>query len=425
MERLNPLSAAFLTAEDVDPAVSLAIGSFAILDGPTPTIGRLRDRLAERLDLAPRYTQKIHRRPWDLAAPTWVVDSAFDLENHVRHLALPHPGGAEQVAELVAWLMGTRMDRGQPLWEIWLCEGLAQGRWGLLCRVHHALADGLSATALLRILYDSEGDGAKPRHIRVAEGASGWAEVAARAVRGGVTMSSALPPAHPTTLIGPLGRARGYAWVEVSIEASRALRRRHGVSLNDVALASITAGFRQLLLARGERPDARALRSLVPVSAWPSADVAHPDNRVSLVLAMLPVDEPDPLRRLQTIHDRVDRLRRRDEPVFGSALQTVAGWAPYPLVHAATTWGLRFPQHQVTTVTTSVPGPRDPLHCLGGRVVQMLPYVPIAGRVRIGVAMFSYCDALTFGVTTDLDSTSDTTLLADAIGAAWEELLLL
>ena len=195
------------------------------------------------------------------------------------------------------------------------------------------------------------------------------------------------------------------------------------MTVNDVALAAVTGGFRQLLLSRGEEPDAHALRSLVPVSTREPGAESIPDNRVSLMLPYLPVDLADPRERLQAVRERVRGLRARHEPEAGGSVTTVAEYGPFPPVSWGIRLGMRLPQRQVATVTTNVPGPRSTLYALGREVQEMLPYVPIADRVRIGVAMFSYRDTLTFGITGDYDTTPDLHVLADGIAASMAELL--
>jgi len=185
-----------------------------------------------------------------------------------------------------------------------------------------------------------------------------------------------------------------------------------------VALAAVTAGFRALLLHRGIEPHPHAIRSLVPVSAWSDTGTGEPDNRVTLMLADLPVDVEHPVERVRAVHELVARLRRTGEPAAGVVAQQAIGVLPYPLVEKATRLALRLPHHHVSTVTTNVPGPRQPLTCLGREVQRMLPYVPIADRVCIGVAMFSYCGELTFGVTSDLD-VEDLDVLVEGIEAGW------
>jgi len=421
VDRLSALSAGFLSAEDVDPEGSLVIGSFAVLAGPAPSLDELRRLVAERLPMAPRYRQRLRRAPLDLRPPGWQDDPDFDVRNHVRSARVPSPGGKDEVADLVGSTMAQLMDRDQPLWDITLCEGLDGDRWGLLCRVHHALADGVSGTALLRVVYDLPDEVAAPTvavHGPQRSRLSRATVAALDAGRGGLALATALVPVHGASVTGPIRMGRRYAWTTRSLSSVRATRRDLHVTVNDIALAAVTGGFRALLLDRGIEPHPRAIRSLVPVSVWDGAVVDEPDNRVTLMLADLPVELDDPVERVHAIHDLVTRLRRSGEPEAGVMAQQLIGTVPYPLVESATRLALRLPHHHLSTVTTNVPGPRQPLSCLGREVEQMLPYVPIADRVRIGVAIFSYCDDLTFGITSDLDVT-DLDVLVKGIDDTW------
>ena len=417
MERLTPLSYAFLAAEDVDPAACLVIGSMAVLEGPAPSVDEVRDLVGERLPLVPRYRDRVVESRLGLRAPAWQETADVDLARHVTSLAVPSPGGRGELAALIADRMARRMDRAHPLWDLAVCEGLPGGRWGLLSRVHHALADGVSGTGLYRVVFDSDEPVAAtppgvPRHGIVATARAG--------VRGALALGTALWPVRPQGLLGPLDGERQYAWVEASIAGSAGVRHRLGVSLNDLVLAAIAGGLRELLLERGRQPDAHALRTLLPVSSRSPGAAGQPGNEVTLMLSLLPVALDDPVERVLRVHDLVAGLRRSHEPEAGVALQGLAGLVPFPLLRLGLHGALRLPQRQVTTVTTNVPGPRSPLSCLGRPVRQLLPVVPIADRVRLGFVVLSYLDTLTFGITAYAGSTPDVERLAAAVDASWQ-----
>lgn len=456
MERLTPLATAFLDAEDEDPKASLAIGSFAVFEGPAPPFEDFVRTIEGRLPSIPRYRQKLRTVPFELAAPAWVDDADFDLRWHIRNTALPAPGGPAEIGRLVSRVMSQRMDRSRPLWEYWFCEGLADGRWALLSKLHHSMVDGVSGTDLYRLILD-------PTRLPGPALADHWAprpqpstlSFTARAVwdlawtpaagarafsaalrtprvlarrtvqtaRGLLTMSGALRPVHGSSLLGPLDGSRRYTWANVSLADIRAVRHRFGGTVNDVALTAVTGGFRQLLLSRSEEPTAHTVRSLVPVSTRAPGDESVPDNRVSLMLPYLPVDIEDAVGRLAAVRESLRALRSAGEPEFGDSLTTMAEYEPFPPVSMGIRLGLRLPQRQVATVTTNVPGPRTTLYGLGREVEEILPYVPIANRVRIGVAMFSYRDVLTFGITSDYRSVPDADVLASGISRSMAELV--
>jgi diacylglycerol O-acyltransferase / wax synthase len=244
-----------------------------------------------------------------------------------------------------------------------------------------------------------------------------------QSARGALALSGALRPVRSTTLTGDLSGSRRYAFTEISLTDVKRVRTAYGATVNDVALAAVSGGFRQLLLSRGEDPDAHALRSLVPVSTREPGAESVPDNRVSLMLPFLPVDLESPGDRLRVVRQRIRALRGAHEPVAGGSLTSLAELGAFPPVSLGMRLALHLPQRQVAAVTTNVPGPRQTLYALGRPCVAMLPYVPIADRVRIGVAMFSYRDTLHFGITGDYDAAPDLQVLADGITGSMAELL--
>jgi len=454
MERLTPLAAAFLDAEDADDTASLAIGSLAVFEGPAPSYDEFVETIGGRLPLIPRYRQKLAPAPFDLAPPAWIDDPDFDLRWHVRNTALPAPGGDGEVGRLMSRVMTRRMDRRRPLWEYWFVEGLEDGRWALLSKLHHCLVDGVSGTDLYQLVLDPTPEvrpgvpdtwtAAPPTSLLLTVDALRELltspVVAGRALarslraprvllrhtlettRGALALTGALRPVHHTTLTGDLSGSRRYTWTEVALDDVKRVGRAHGATVNDVALTAVAGGFRTLLLSRGEEPDAHALRSLVPVSTREPGEESIPDNRVSLMLPYLPVDLATPGDRLAAVQDRIRGLRGAHEPVAGGSITSLAELGAFPPVSLGMRLALHLPQRQVATVTTNVPGPRTTLYALGRPCLAMLPYVPIADRVRIGIAMFSYDGSLFFGITGDYHAASDLEVLADGISDALAEL---
>ena len=165
MDRLSPLGALFVDAEDQDPHVSMAIASIAVFEGPAPSHEEFLAAVAGRLPLVPRYRHKLRTIPFRLGRPVWVEDPHFDLGYHVRRTALPAPGGDEQLSELMGRVMSQRLDRDHPLWENWVAEGLAHGRWALISKVHHCVVDGVSGTDLYRVIFDLTPEPSPPARI--------------------------------------------------------------------------------------------------------------------------------------------------------------------------------------------------------------------------------------------------------------------
>ena len=448
MDRLSPLDAAFLDAEDADPHANLAIASVAVMEGPPPSHAEFAAGIGTVIAAIPRARQRVRRVPWDLGLPVWVDEAHFDLGYHLRRTALPAPGDDAALHALVGRIMTQRLDRERPLWESWVIEGLAGDRWAALTKVHHCMADGVSGAQLLGMIFGAGGTGelaeqspqpgpGRPRllvdalaglarypveQLRVLAGALRSPSRIASTIGGVARLLGVLRPATPSSLTGPIGRARRYCVARASLPAVQEIAKARGVTINDVVLAAISGALRTLLLHRGERPDAHAVRTLVPVSVRTSSAAGVLDNRVSLLLPFLPVDVEDPVGALTVVHNRLLAAKAGNEAEAGASLTELAAHEPFGPLSAGIRLAARLPQRNIVTVTTNVPGPREPLHVLGRTMIELLPYVPIAVRLRIGIAILSYCDSLTFGLTGDYDSAPDLELLAEAIEDGIDEL---
>jgi len=462
MDRLNPIDAQFIDAEDKDENASMAIASIAVFEGPAPSYDDFLAALARRLPLVPLYRRKLRTVPLRLGPPVWVDDPNFDLRYHIRQTALPAPGGDEQLCNLMARVMAQRLDRDYPLWEYWLVEGLAQGRWALICKMHHCMVDGISGTDMYRVIFDtspspepepqpygiaasSQPAASEPAALELAVQAAldaavlPWRQGAALqtaladplvalrqvadTVRGLVKMAGALRPAADSSLTGPIGQQRRYACARASLADVKTIRRALGGTVNDVVLAAISSAFRTLLIARGEQPEARMVPSLVPVSVRGPGEEDIYDNRMTVMLASLPVDVADPADRLAAVRAELETLKTSKEGMVGQGLVTLGRYAPFPVASLSTRIVYGLPQREIVTVTTNVPGPRRPLYGLGRRLVEIIPYVPIAATLRTGIAVFSYCGDLTFGITGDYATTPDLDVLARGIESGISELL--
>ncbi len=453
MQRLSPLDASFLHIEDGSSPMHIA--STAIFEGPPPDHQAMMRMVASKLPLVPRYRQKVRFVPLELGRPVWVDDNHFNLEYHVRHTGLPSPGSDEQLRNLVGRIMSQMLDRSKPLWEMWVIEGLEGGHWALISKSHHAMVDGLSGTDLLAVMLDTspDADHGDPPPWRpdpdlseaefigaaIAERLFSPYEAfrAARALvtrprrlmseiatttRGLSSMRSLVRPTAPTSLNGPIGPHRRYTWSRGSVSDVKEIRAALGGTLNDVVLAAITQGFRELLQSRGEQVNGRTVRTLVPVSVRKADQRGSYDNRVSAMYAELPVGLEDPVERLNSISTQLKGLKESQQALAGETLTSLAGFAPPVLLSAGTRVAMRIPQRNLNTVTTNVPGPRVQLYALGRKMLEAFPYVPLAGHVRVGIAIFSYLDSLNFGVTGDYDSNPDLDVLPRGICAGLADL---
>ena len=456
MDRLNPLDAQFVDAEDQDRHTSMAIASIAVFEGPSPSYDEVLTHLRGRLPLVPRYRQKLRTVPFRLGRPVWVDAPDFDIRYHVRRTALPPPGGDEQLSKLMARVMSQRLDRDYPLWEYWLVEGLAEGRWALISKIHHSMVDGVSGTELYRVIFDVSPEptsaavderpvSGEPSSLLLAAQAAmdmvllpvrevsalgGTLANPGRAlqqvtdtVRALAKLAPSLWPATGSSLSGPIGKQRRYLCARASLDDVKTIKRELGGTVNDVVLAAISGGFRALLLARGEEPEAHMIPSLVPVSLRSAGEENIYENRVSAVVAYLPVHVADPVQRLEAVRDELAKLKASKEAILGEALITLGRYTPFPLFSRGSRLVFALPQREIVTVTTNVPGPRQPLYGMGRKLVEIIPYVPIATTLRTGVSIFTYCDDVTFGVTGDYDTNPDLEVLAHGIEDGVSELL--
>jgi diacylglycerol O-acyltransferase / wax synthase len=444
MEQLNTLDAGFLMAEDSDRHVSLAIGGIAIVEGAAPDYEQFKTILAERIRAIPRCTQVLRSQPFDVSPPKWFDDPEFDLARHVRRIAVPRPGDDSELFRVVARVLERRLDRDRPLWECWVIEGLKGNRWAMLMKVHHCMADGISATRILaRLCDDIDGDAFAPAasahrataahpHLRPVpdpparnpaenlwRAATALTNAATRTVSGAVEIAAGvIRPAASSSLVGPVTAMRRYHAVRVPLADIEHICCKFDVTINDVALAAITQGFRSMLLQRGEEPRPDSLRTLVPVSVRPSSTPDAPGNRISLLLPYLPVDQHDPVQQLRTVHSRLSRAKGGGQRQAGSTLMSAADYVPYMLSSWLIRLITRLPQRAIVTLATNVPGPRRRLQLMGHNVQRILPIPPIALRLRTGVAVLSYADDLVFGITADYDAAPDVERLATGIEKA-------
>lgn len=457
MEQLKPLDAAFVDAEDSDRHASFAIGSIAIFEGPPPSYDEFVAELASRLPLVPLYRRKLRKVPLGIGPPVWVVDPQFDLRYHVRQTALPAPGGDEQLQRLMARVMTQRLDRDYPLWEYWLVEGLEQGRWALISKIHHSMVDGVSGADMYRAILDvspepsplsatpDEPAPSEPSVLEItARAAANLALLplheaaaiqraladpartvrqAATTLRGMSRYARALAPAARSSLSGSIGRQRRYTWARASLDDVKRIKNELGGTVNDVFLAVITCGFRELLLARGEQPMPAMVPSLVPVSVRQPGEESIYTNRVSALVAQLPVDVSDPVERLSAVVAQMTDLKASSEATAGEAFVGLRRYAPFAFASLFVRAVFTVPQREIVTVTTSVPGPQFPLYAIGRPLVEIIPYVPIATTLRTGVCIFTYNGRVTFGITGDYDTTPDLDVLAHGIEDGVAELL--
>ena len=454
MDSLSPQDASFLDIED--EVSHMHIGGTGIYEGPVPSRDELVRGVESKLHLVPRYRQKVRYPPLHVGRPVWIDDRHFNIDYHIRRTALASPGGEDELRALVGRIMSQQLDRTKPLWEMWITEGLGGGRWALVSKAHHCMVDGVSATDLLSVMLDREREPERPpappwnparepsagellvhpliRRLatpidalaaaaRVIHGPRDTAELALQTATGTAAMRSLLRLAPKSSLNGPIGPHRRWDWASARLSDVKTVRDGLGGTVNDVVLAAISGGFRDLLISRGEDPGHIIVRSLVPVSVRRPGERETYNNRVSAMFARLPVGVDDPVERLASVRSQMEDLKRSKQAVAGEVLVSLSGFAPAVLLALGTRLAFRLPQRSINTVTTNIPGPQQPLFLAGRRLLEAVPFVPLAGHVRVGVAIFSYDGSLKFGVTGDYDTAPDIRVLCEAIERAIAELV--
>jgi WS/DGAT/MGAT family acyltransferase len=454
MEWMSAMDSSFLHVENAN--TPMHIGGVSIFAGPPPPFEDLRAMVAGKLDLVPRYRQKVRFVPLAAGAPVWIDDPHFSIDYHLRHSALPAPGGEEQLRQMAARVFSQHLDRNKPLWELWMVEGLARGRWALLSKVHHCMVDGVAATDLMSVMFSDTTERSTARrwapapepsaidvlvqtlahHTSLAgqqaalrRAARAPRETLARAwetARAALAASASMRPVHASSLIGQVGPHRRWSWASVRLADVKAVRAELGGTVNDVVLTLIANGFRELLRSRGEEVSTDAVvRTMVPVSVRHKGERGVYNNRVSAVFASLPVGLPDPVERLSAIRAEMDGVKESKQAVAGDVLSSLSGYAPPLLLALGSRLVTLSPRLNIHTATTNVPGPQEPVHTLGRRMLESYPFVPVVGSIRIVIAIFSYDGGLYFGVTGDYDGAPDIEVLTGGIARGMDELLAL
>jgi len=330
--QLGPTDTSFLLQED--RGAQMHIGAVSLFTGPVPEHEELREHISERLGLVPRFRQRLADSPIPLMRPWWVDDPGFNLDYHLRRTALPAPGGRTQLKALVARVFSQRLDRGKPLWEMWVVEALEEGRFALITKAHHALVDGISGVDLASVIMDTAPDpvpiagavAAFERHpapsraellVRTAAEAARLPVTLGQYAAGSLLYPQRLPrtlakvgaavasigrellaPAPEVPLNGHTGPYRRYDFRDLSFAEVHDVKQRYEATINDVVLAAATGALRRWLLGRRLAPEGLELRALVPVNLRSDQERGLLGNRVALLRATLPVFAEDPEERL-------------------------------------------------------------------------------------------------------------------------------
>jgi diacylglycerol O-acyltransferase / wax synthase len=453
-DRLTGLDSSFLHLEN--GSTHMHVAAAAILEGRAPAYDELREQIVSRLHLVPRYRQRLAFVPFGQGRPVWVDDPYFNVAFHLRHTALPSPGGDEQLKRLCGRIFSQALDRSRPLWELWLVEGLADDRFALLSKTHHALVDGISGVDIVTVLFDASPDpaGVAPERERaprplptdvklladaLLERATAPAEIARSvraALRGprqvaaklggaayglGAVARAGLTSAPPSPLNVRIGPHRRFTWVRGDLQQFKAVKNALGGTVNDVVLAAVAGALGRYLRRRGEPIDETVLRAMVPVSVRADVERGALGNRVAAMWAELPIGETDPIERLQRISEEMSGVKESGQAVGAQVLTELTGFAPPTIMAQAARLSAR--QRMFNLVVTNVPGPQFPLYMLGRRLQEIFPMVPLAANQALGIAIMSYDGQLNFGLNADYDALPDLEQLAQDLTDAIAELL--
>lgn len=439
MERLTPEDASFLRIEDQTSAMHGV--TVAVFEGPEPRFDELLARMARRVSLVPRLRQRVIDVPGGVERPVWVDDPHFSLDYHMRHTGVPRNGTMADVHAVAGRILSQRLDRGKPLWEMWMIDGLPDGRWAILSKAHHAIVDGVSGSDPLTLVVDGIGDGppadeawdppALPTDAQlIGQGLlelsfdpAHQARLARRALvaptRRALSMFGRPDNDRSPALVGAVGSFRRWGTTSVSADSIRQTRDALEATTNDVVLGLVTAGFRAMLEDSKVAIPA-AIRTLVPLAV---ATGSRFKNEINSLEADLPVGQPDLATSITSIKSQTLTAGNEYRAVAGKTLASLQGLSA-PTV---ATLGLRSAHKtarfaDVRTVTVNVPGPSEEICLLDRPMVGIYPAIPLVSKVRISVGVMSYCDRFYFGVTGDNDAGLAVDALTAGIDAAADQL---
>lgn len=438
IERLTADDAKFLHLEDEIMAMHMM--TIAIFDGPEPPFKELQERISSRVVLVPRLRQRVMDVPFRVERPVWVDDPEFNLDYHLRHTGLPKGGNLLSLNRLVGRVLSQRLDRGKPLWEMWIVSGLPKRQWAIISKAHHSIIDGVSGTDPLALMVDQV---KMPRHRPADRWSPNPVPSANDLLNSGLTdlmldpgeqfriarrvvkrpwqeMAKAAESLVGHKPVSGLNRALGphRRWIPAVVDADaiRRARTKFDVSTNDLVLALISSGFRTMF-EHSNTPVPESLRSLVPL-AVASADAFI--NEVTALEADLPVGEEDLESMASQIAGQTASHSNHSRAVAGDALMNLRGLSAPTLcalgVRAATLAGAD--RDGIETVAINAPGPRETVTLLDQPMVAVIPAIPLAAGVRIGVAVMSYQDQFHFGITGDRDAAPEVAFLAKGIEKA-------
>jgi len=453
-DRLSSIDASFLSNET--SSSHMHVGAVLIFEGPPPSYDDLFAHVKGRLGLVPRFRQKLAVPPLQAGRPLWVDDSDFNLSYHLRHSALPEPGGEEQLRRLAGRVFSQQLDRSKPMWELWMVQGLESNRFALISKTHHAMVDGVSGMDLLTVLFDvkpvpepvgTEDDwsptpapstqqlltrgivdlAAMPLQLASrAVDAVSHPDVTARrvgvALEGVGEVAWALAdPAPDVPLNTAVGPHRRFVWTRAELATFKRIKSALGGTVNDVVLAVVTGALRGWLRDRGVRTEGLELRALVPVSIRSEDEHGHLGNKIAAVRGPLPVYVEDPVRRLEIVRESMDGVKQSKQALGAEVISRFNDFAPPTLLAQASR--INFSTRLFNLIVTNVPGPQIPIYVLGRELQDLFPVAFLPENHALAIAIMSYNGRINFGLLGDYDAMSDVEDIAERLTASLDELL--
>jgi WS/DGAT/MGAT family acyltransferase len=421
-----------------DPTNLMMVTGVLLFDGRLDQ-RRLRAVVEERLLAFPRFLQRIEEPPFGVGTPSWVPDNRFDLDYHLRRVALPEPGDKRTLEGFVSEVMSTPLDFTKPLWQMVVVEHA--GGSALVSRIHHSIADGI---ALVRVLLSLTDEKARPRRRRAAhppdlDAGAGWPLLRAggwlaqtgfglvrepgqvlRAAGFGANAAATLArvalmaPDPQTALKGPLGVMKRAAWSEpIPLADVKAAGARVGGTINDVLVTAAAGALRSYLAGRGDDVEGLDVRAAVPVNLRPLDEADRLGNQFGLVFLALPLGVEEPAERLAEVKRRMDELKSSLQPVVALGLLSTIGYLPVSLQPLP----IQFFGSKASLVLSNVPGPRERLYLAGEPLGRAMFWVPQSGRLGLGVSILSYAGEVMVGVASDAGLVPDPAAIVDGFHA--------
>ena len=448
---LTPLDATFLYVER--PNETMHIGGCMVYEGEFSR-EYMVEQIAARMHLLPRYRQRVLFPPFLVSHPVWVDDPSFNLENHVDEVWIPEDGDHQVLARAAAEAYSGMLDRNRPLWKGILLRGIP-GHTAVVWKIHHAMVDGVSGVDLSMVLSDlsptdelpeppAETWAPKPlpdslsllqeaMQHRLGELSRSWSSTAFDAMRPNLmadrmremvaASTATLPAATPaprTIFNRPVSKERGFAWAQFSFPAMRAVKSALGGTVNDVVLTVLAGGIGRYLRERGQDPKGLELRAMCPVSMRQEDERGQLGNLVSNMIAPLFVGVDDPVERLGKERDAMNRLKEAGQAKAFYQMTQFGERVP-PLM-AAIGATMPFSQTLFNTVSTNVPGPMIPLYFGRHKLVDWLPLGIVSNNIGLFVAILSYNQRITLGMTVDAKLIPDAWRLAECLEESYAEL---